>query len=173
LFEKAYWSSLAVGESVSTNLTIVSYRSLPKYEIVITANVTNPNYQDSVVIYINSIEKGLGRYSEEVTNTKITFARDLLEGNPECLELNELLIRAQAELDKGNLEEANRLIDTAIQACKYLVNMGQKEIERPSKIVIKLRNLFNIEAINYALATLALILIAFGLLYIRKRFRKR
>ncbi len=172
LFDRYYWDSIAIGANVSTNLTIVSYKSLPTYEIIITANVTNPDYQDTVSIFINSIEKGIGRYSEEVTNTKITFARDLLEGNPECIELNELLIRAQAALDEGNLEEANRLIDTTIQACKYLVNMAQMEIEKPSKIVIKLRNLFNIQAFNYALGALALILIAFGLLYIRKRLRK-
>ena len=173
IFDRYYWDSLAVGESVSTNLTIVSYKSLPNYEIVITANVTDPDYQDSVVIYINSIEKGLGRYSEEVTNTKITFARDLLEGNPECLELNELLTRAQQELDKGNLEEANRLIDTAIQACKYLVNMGQKEIEKPSRIVAKIKDVFSKQAFNYALATVALILIIVGIYYFRKRIMKR
>ncbi len=173
IFDRYYWDSIAIGANVSTNLTIVSYRAFPTYEIIVTANVTTPDYQDSVSIFINSIEKGLGRYSRDVTNTKITFARDLLEGNPECLELNGLLERAQKEMENNNLIKANEYIDTAIQGCKYLVNMGQKEIEQPSKIITSLRRLFGIEAVNYILVIVVLGIIIGAVLYFRKKNKKR
>jgi hypothetical protein len=167
-FNKYYWDSIAIGTNVTTNLTITSYKSRATYEIKITANVSNPDYQDTSIIFVNSIEKGMGRYSEEVTNTKITFARDLLEGNPECIELNGILERAITLISKGNYEEANKLIDSAIQGCKYLVNMEQKQVEKPSFISLNLNSVFSNKIINYVLIGVIAALLIFGLIYIRK-----
>ncbi len=172
-FGRYYWDSISMGSNVTTNLTITSFRSMPTYEVLITANVSTPNYKDSAVIYVNSIEKSMGRYSEEVTNTKITFARDLLEGNPECIELNELLDRAVIKMNQDELEEANKLIDSAIQACKYLVNVQQKEVEKPSIIILKFKDIFKSKVINYILIAVVLGLIIFGIIHIRNHFKKK
>ena len=172
MFDKYYFDVLGVNENVTTNLTIWSYRALSTYELVITANVSNPDYQDNAVIYVNSIEKSLGRYSDEVTNTKITFARDLLEGNPECVELNELLRQAQIKADEENFEEANRILDSVIQGCKYLVNKGTKTEEKPT-LIMNLRAFMKTQMMNYLLISLAAIVLVIGLTYTRRIIRRK
>jgi hypothetical protein len=172
-FDRSYFEVLAAGEKVNLNLTVSSYRSLSTYEIMVTAKVTNPDYKDNAVIYVNSIEKSLGRYSNEVTNTKITFARDLLEGNPECIELNELLKRAQIKADEENYEESNRILDQVIQGCKYLVNKAEISEEKPT-FMRNLKALMRTQILNYLLAGIIITVIIVAISYSRKlRFRRR
>ncbi|GAG32304.1 unnamed protein product, partial [marine sediment metagenome] len=127
-----YFAQLEPGEEQVTNLIITSYTSQGTYEIVVSANITNPESSDSAIIMINSIEKGT--YSPEELNTKIAFTRDLLSSNPQCLELNELLLRAEIAVNNNNLDEASELLGIALENCRFLVT--QVEEEEPAALTL-------------------------------------
>ena len=115
----------------------------------------------------------LRRIEGDEIATKISFARDLLTQNPECEELNELLNRAEKEMQNGNFEESRKLIDGVMNGCKYLVESVKKaNNERPSKI---LQFFFNINRkyINYGLVALLAIILVIGLYYVFRRAPKK
>jgi len=135
-FSKSYFSQLQPGEEVKTELVITAYKLLNNYEIILWANVTEPAYNDKVVIYVNAIEKTRGNQS--VASTKITFARDLLSSNPECVELNEFLKKAQNSMNQGDYLQASEIMDSVIQGCKYLVSQSKLKDERPLGFLINM-----------------------------------
>ena len=49
------------------------------------------------------------------------MAQDLFRENPQCLELNDLLIEAQKKLNVGDVDLARELVQVAITGCKDLV----------------------------------------------------
>jgi hypothetical protein len=128
-----YIPKLENGESYETTLYVNNYKSDGHYEIQLKANVTSPEYQDKVTIYINSAE----RNSEgDELETKISFAQDLLSSNPECQELNELLIEAKRELASENYATTAKIVDNVLNGCKFLVkNSADKEM--PDRNFIK------------------------------------
>ena len=87
--------------------------------MVVVANITDPATSDSAIIMINSIEKGT--YSPEEINTKIAFTRDLLSMNPQCLELIELLLRAEEAVKREDIDEASELLSVVLENCRYLI----------------------------------------------------
>ncbi|MBU0758477.1 MAG: hypothetical protein KKF44_10500 [Nanoarchaeota archaeon] len=128
-FTDDFFPQLKQGERVTTDLIITSYKTFSNYEIVVYANITDPDYSDSAIIYINSLEKTKGDMS--VTNTKVTFARDLLSSNPECMELNEFMKLVELALQKKDYEEASKILDSIVQGCKYLVAQKNINVEKP------------------------------------------
>ncbi|MBD3209638.1 hypothetical protein GF367_04455 [Candidatus Woesearchaeota archaeon] len=118
-FSTDYFPSLAPQENVSVTMYVENYREGEPASIIVSATVVNPDYVDSTVVMINSLEK---QDVGEDVESKVTFARDLLNDNPECQELNELLVRAEEERVRQNYDEAIKLVDTAVNGCKYLIN---------------------------------------------------
>jgi len=117
------------GENESLTLYIEGYREDSPYEVTITATVDDPEYTDSATVMINSMEQ---RSEGEDVESKVVFARDLLNDNPECQELNELLDKAEEERQRGNIQEAVKLINTVVNGCKYLINQEKiAEEEQP------------------------------------------
>jgi hypothetical protein len=110
-------------------MIITAYKTLTHQEVIIWANITEPKYTDKAIIYVNAIEKSKGNQS--VTATKIAFASDLLSSNPECLELNEFLKKAQTYINSGEYEQASNILDSVIQGCKYLVSQSKLKDESP------------------------------------------
>ncbi len=133
-----------------------NYRLGENYEIRINANVTTPEASDSALVLLNSIEQ-----SEEGENveTKVTFAQDLLNENPECLELNELLTKAKEELESGSSEEAAHMVDSVINGCKYLASISKKSEQSPETIVNKIFKRENIKYFLMFLGALGLIIV--------------
>ena len=153
-FSNNYIPVLSVGESAKTDLIIVDYKLYNNYQIIIEANVTDPYYKDKAVIYINALEKSRGNQS--VTNTKITFARDLLNSNPECLELNEYLKKALNQIELNNYDEASRITDSVIQGCKYLVSQSKLDDQRPANLIL------NMSKVPYLIPSLVLFTLLIG-----------
>ncbi len=143
LFSTTYFPEIAPGDEAKTDLIITAYKLLNQYEIFVWANVTEPNYRDKAIIYVNAIEKSRGNQS--VTSTKITFAQDLLSSNPECLELNEFLKQALEYMDKQDYLKASQITDSVIQGCKYLVSQTKLKDERPTGLIIG----FDLDKIPY------------------------
>jgi len=138
-FSRNYWSEIGVGETRETNLVITNYRSPGTYEILVKGQVLDPEFEDQALILVNSIES----FSEgEEIEQRIRFARDILNENPECQELNELLDKAGSLLAANDFKGSLKMIDSVINGCKYIVNnLRDKKIEEPKSIVKTLLNL--------------------------------
>jgi len=53
------------------------------------------------------------------------------------------------------------------------VNVQQKEVEKPSIIILKFKDIFKSKVINYILIAVVLGLIIFGIIHIRNHFKKK
>ena len=155
---------LLVNTSVEVELLVSNYRMGENYEIEITANVSEPEFEDNALIILTSIEQASEGDQVEV---KVTFARDLFNEHPECQELNELLDKANTELAANNFIEARRYVDTAINGCKYIVSSLSERTERPDQLsrVFTIDDLTFQTIIYLALAFLVVITLAFIIYY--------
>ncbi len=135
VFSKDYFETLAVGQTENVSLLVSNYRSGEDFKIKITANVTEPKTSDSALVLLNTIEQS--EIGEEV-QTKVTFAQDLLNENPECMELNELLGKAREAVNANAKQEALKMVDGVIEGCKYLVSLSKKVEQKPDTIVQKI-----------------------------------
>ncbi|RJQ17209.1 hypothetical protein C4573_04110 [Candidatus Woesearchaeota archaeon] len=128
-FAKGYFDTIALNGTEKTTLEVSNYRLGENFEIRIEGNVTTPKFSDSATIYINSLEQS--SQGQEI-KTKVTFARDLLDNNPECQELNEILEQSLIAIEQAQYNRATTLIDGVIQGCKYLIEeKKQKETQQP------------------------------------------
>ncbi|MFH0869853.1 MAG: Ig-like domain-containing protein [archaeon] len=163
-FSKDYFEELPKGEKRNVTLMVDNYRMGEDYNIRISANVSEPYTSDSALVLLNTIQQS--KVGKDV-QTKVTFAQDLLNENPECLELNELLTKAKEEIAKGSAEEAGLMVDSVIEGCKYLVSISKKAEQKPETIVSKI---IRKENMKYLLPFLALAgIITITLLSIRKK----
>ena len=129
-FTKNYFATIEKKTSVETSLIVESYTTLGSYEIVVFADVKDPEFNDSAKFFMSSIE--LGQWGQKEFDTKIAFTRDLLEENPECLELNEQLVDAQKLIAKSDYKRAQLLIQSVVDTCKYLITTKEPIIEEPT-----------------------------------------
>ena len=129
-FTKDYFETIEKKTSVKTNLIIESYTALGSYEVVVFADIKDPEFNDSAKFFMSSIE--LGQWSQKEFETKIAFTRDLLEENPECLELNEQLVDAQKLIAKSDYKRAQLLLQSVVDTCRYLITAKEPIIEEPT-----------------------------------------
>lgn len=116
---EAYFNSIAVDEKEHLNLTIYNYREPGSYEIDVSVSVATPEFEDTVTIIVNSLEEA---HKGETLETKLAFARDLLESSDDCKELYEILSQAEESLKAGNHEKTAAYLDLTINACKYMIS---------------------------------------------------
>ncbi len=119
----AFIEKLAPGESQTVDL-IVESNSSGLAELSVVARVGQPSLTDSVKFYITTLPPDIAEIQ-----TKIKFVKDLFKQNPRCLELNDLVFRAEKASDSGNYTEAAAILDKAISKCKDLIT--HKEPEQP------------------------------------------
>lgn len=169
-FEKSFFSEISPLSIVDTSLTVSGYRFGENFEIKVVANVTEPVYNDSATVLINSLEK---RSKGEQVQIKVTYARDLLDNNPECQELNEILYKAIERVNQRDWERAEELINGVIEGCKYLV---QRQLEKKQNKEIpknwKTFFLFGNEYPTMGLIIVAIILLSLIILGIFSRAKK-
>ncbi|MCD6590789.1 MAG: hypothetical protein J7K72_02345, partial [Candidatus Aenigmarchaeota archaeon] len=134
---------MAIKQRINLDLKIISYNlTKSSYEIKITAAISQPKFNSSTLLYIKSI------FNETKLEKKIRFAKDLFQDNPECMELTELIVQAEKELGRNNIEKARKLTDMALENCRDIIRYMnatrfQKvtpEVEKPnmSEIIIAL-----------------------------------
>ncbi len=117
---------LEAHQKTNLELIIEPLKKPQDFIIRLTAKVTEPDLNDSAVVSINV----LGNISQE-----INYVRDFMRLNPECLELNELVVKAEEELAQGNYGTAQALLENAIDRCKYILTgkkIGTDTPETPS-----------------------------------------
>ncbi len=173
---ESFFDYIPVGETESLDLILTNYRDPGSYELEIHANVSDPSFSDSALIIINSLEE---KHEGETLETKLSFARDLLDNNGECQELVELLRRAEDSLAEGNEEETSRFLDIAINGCKHMIAEYNKQSikEEPGNINLVigrdfLKDLFNNKTVLITIGILILVSVV-ALLFARKWMSKK
>ena len=164
--EKDYFKILQPGQEEKFDMTVLSDADAKgSYEIIINATVESPVYSDTASFFVNLIEMG---WQEKIkAQEKIIFLEELLIGNPECLELKELLNEAKKEFEKNDFKKAVEIADKAIEACKYAVSSKGKVVE------IKRRFGANNFLLIFSASLLAFLLLLFIFnSYKRARFRR-
>lgn len=163
---------LPMGQSVNTTLTVTNFRSLGPYEIRINATSQSPEFEDSATILINSLEMFQDE-SGEAVESRVTFARELLSENVECQELNELLNRASDSLASGDVSEAARMVDAAINGCRHVMGQDVRR-DTPSALVTGLTALdTHSEQFLFFVGILTLVsLLSLGAYLVREKVRK-
>lgn len=160
--DKNFFNSLLVGKEEKFDLTIITNTNVTgSYEITLNATVQSPVYSDYASFFVNLIEMG---YKEKIkAQEKIVFLEELLIGNPECLELTELLNEAKKELANQNYKKSLELSEQAIQACKYAVGSKGKSVE--------LKRAFDFS--SFVLMSTILLLLFLFILFIYNAYRRQ
>jgi|GEM_PF-2073623 len=129
-------SLLEVGRNETLYLTITSYElTKNNYDIKVIGSVASPRFNQSTIIYLENLFANRTRVEQE-----IQLVKDLFEENPECLDLTELILEAEKELGKRNLDKAKELTETALENCRdlirYKANMTQPIVPRREAIPV-------------------------------------
>ena len=158
--DNTFIEKLAPGETQSVNL-IMQSNSSGTGELSVVAEVGDPPLTDSVKFYITALPQNVA----EVEN-RIKFVKDLFKENPKCLELNELVFRAERAFQANNYTEAAALLEKVISKCKDLITYKEPEtpLKSPNKSAIQKCLLFLILNV-----LLAIILISFRKMVLKKR----
>ncbi len=165
-----YFSTMPVGGKESLDLTIYNYREPGSYEIEVGVEIVSPEFEDSVVIIVNSLEES---YKGETLETKLAFARDLLNSNDDCKELYEILTQAEDSLSSGDQKKTLAFLDLTINACKYMItNKDLIKNDKSGKINLIidhnfLKDLLNNKR-NLIIASIILVVIIALLIFFRK-----
>jgi len=168
-FDKTHFSELKPREKQRLELVVSGYRLGENFEILLNATVEDPEFTDTALILVNSIEQT--DKGEEV-EVKVTFARDLLSKNKECQELNELLGRAEAASSKRDYSEALKMLDTIINGCKYLMSKTELSVEEPKQVKLDFISRLRKVKMVYAGAAALLLALITSIVVIEVKMRR-
>ncbi len=115
-FTQDFIPGLNPGQEENITLT-VDLAGVPEglYAIEVNVTVSNPPLTDWGRILIVPDE------SSSFTD-RLVFVDDLIVANPECVELQELVVRAQEAYDAGDTVEADLRLNEAINACRDAIS---------------------------------------------------
>jgi hypothetical protein len=110
------FKALAVGESANTTLTLTTFElTKDSYAITVTGVVNDPKFNQSTTIYIKPL------FNETKLEQKLQFVKDLFQDNPECIDLMELIVQAEKEVNKNNVQKAGELTQAALDNCRDII----------------------------------------------------
>ena len=128
-FENNFFEVLRPNQEINTELIIKPIEDPKRYNILIKAKVRDPEFSDSIMLFIDIVEFGLGNKTE--AQDKLTFVVDFIRSHEECAELKKFLIEAQEEFRKNEFDNVLSLAEQAVQSCKDLVSTAkEKRLEK-------------------------------------------
>ena len=155
-FDNSVIDSLKIGEEKDLTLIVdANTEEYGLYEITLNATVGDPEYNDWAKIFINVEE------TEDILE-RILFTEEFVIGNPECVELTELVEEARGFLNAGAIDESYKKLDEALEACRTA-------IEQPP--MVRIKNQFEKYLFNY-IWIVSLVIFMMGFLYYSYRRRK-
>jgi hypothetical protein len=125
---------IASNTEESVNLVVRAPNISTDFFIRVFANVANPQINDSAIISISVLEN---------VSARISYVRDFIKLNPDCLELHEILEKATLEVKNHNYGSAITLLDNALESCKYLISAGKLDIQRSEEFPLYSRVIGN------------------------------
>ncbi len=131
--DKTFFPVLGLGVEEKIKLEIETDLDQPKEatEVIINAEVNSPSIKDATRIYLNAIE--FGASNKSVIIPRLTYAKDLFAEKTECSQLNELIERAENLFGQEQFNEAQKLIDQAINGCNDIILLDPKKLEISKK----------------------------------------
>ena len=153
---------LLPGQEDKVLLKIKSHTEPGQYEIIIKATVSDPSISDTARIIITLLGRDLGKKGD--SEKQLEFLKKLISGNPECLELRELVTQAEEAIKKEQYEKSVSLSDAAVQGCNDLVTSGGKKVKLPQELKVN-------DMVILALELIAFSFIGYGTYYYYKRRR--
>ncbi|MDD5177715.1 MAG: Ig-like domain-containing protein [Candidatus Nanoarchaeia archaeon] len=155
---------LSPGEEVDVDLEIITDKDTKegKRDITVKAIVSDPSVTDSIKFFVSLLEFGLE--DKQLVKEKLRYLKDMLNENPECLELQEYINKADMELATGRFSQAMELTRQGIEGCKEIV-LTLQEKEQAQKPT-------GLSGENLPLFLLELVAMAF-ILFIAYRFYRR
>ncbi|MBW2984580.1 hypothetical protein KY361_05665 [Candidatus Woesearchaeota archaeon] len=125
-FAEEYFPVLDIGQTINTELYISTEgrAKAGTYSITVIGEVEDPALEDTAIITVSVLEN---------MTERINAVSDFLQLYPECLELNELIVQARKAIEQGRNNEAIRLLDEAVEGCKYLVSTREEVVTAPPK----------------------------------------
>ncbi len=119
------WETLGIGEQVATTLEVEAGLLSPQqYVIELVGTSADPKLRQTAKISVDVREREAALKTQLKEN--IAFTRDLFLQNPECLELTELLDRAQKLYDQKKYTEGLELVKQANEGCKNFLAQKRK-----------------------------------------------
>ncbi len=159
------FASLQVNETKEIKLNITAnatdVRDKETFEITVYAGSLSPavNASAKIIVTLIEVDQAMRQKSQEINS----FLREYIENNPECLELKEILDRAEEEFVKGDYNSSIILAERAIQACKSV-------IESTKGRNVKIKGADNMVVISIiVLLGLILVAAAFSVYYSKRR----
>ncbi len=123
-FDTSYISEIGKGDKKTINLFVTSFDKELPYTITVNAKVTAPSLNDSIIIQINPLEN---------ITTKVKMVMDMLKANPECFELNELVVNAKKAINNKEYEKADKMLEEVLRSCRFiLAKKEEAKKEKPS-----------------------------------------
>lgn len=157
--DKTSISTLPVEEYENASLYVsIDTNDTGIFEVLISALSQDPPHLEWEIFYVQVED-------EQNIKEKILFTQEFIVGNPECTELKELVDEAQRLFDKGDLVNAQKKADEALEACKRAIAQ-----EPSTRIIQRIGDkLFGILGI----ASLSAFVLGFAYYYYRRIRLKR
>jgi hypothetical protein len=150
IFDQNNLKSLASGKKESISVTVsIEDPDILLYEVVINVTSKTPAYNVYNKVFI-TFDKNLA-----IIKKIIAFTEGLINENAECIELKDMLDDAKEELNMGNIAEAGKKAQAAMEACKRTIE-GLKKAQAAK---VKEENM-----VKYAIIAIVLAIVL-GLLF--------
>ena len=117
---------LSPRQEIVIPLTLTAVGQPGVYGMTITGTVSNPEFVDKVRILANLIEAGAAEKTK--TSKQLDFAKDLIDGNPECLDLKEYIAQVEEEINNGNVDKAFSILEATIINCQKLISIEKSSL---------------------------------------------
>ncbi len=119
-------SQLSPRQEIVIPLTLTAVGQPGAYGMTITGTVSDPEFVDKVRILANLVEAGAAEKTK--TSKQLDFAKDLINGNPECLDLREYIIQVEEEINNGNTDKALSVLEATIANCQKLISTEKSSL---------------------------------------------
>ena len=130
--ESSYIDNLLIGQSRDYNMRIIADTSKSgRYKATLFANVSVPKFSDWADFYIE-----LRRVNESEVEQILLFTEKMITDNPECLELTEILNRAEEAFREGDSGKAFEIAEEVVFACESSIEANE-QIKYPMEFVRK------------------------------------
>ncbi len=116
--DKTYFKVLKPKQEENLTLTVFFNKSkLGRYEILVNATSKSPKYTDWGKIYID-----LQAINESQVRELLVFTEELIAGNPQCVEITEILKEADKYLQAGDFANARIKANKALDSCRAAIS---------------------------------------------------
>ena len=155
--DENYFKSLSPGQEKNLTLDVFfNTNKTGKYEILITAKSKSPRYTDWEKIYIT-----LEAINESTVKELIVFTEEFIAGNPQCIEITEIINDAQKLLQAGDYINAKLKTEQALDSCKNAI----------SQVTVVKSRIKYFQVSLYLVISILLALILGVIYYIYKRWK--